>query len=126
MKKGTSIIINKENITKDELWDMSKRLTLDQAASRLKIGTTKLKKICRLHGMQSWPYRLFQSYFKMLNAPIFSDDDKNKLKTIIAFASEHKFAFREEQKDILHRARQKAYKYEYAAKNRRASVLLAR
>ena len=112
-------------ICKNDLWNMSKRLTLRQAATQLKIGETKLKKICRLHGMQSWPYRLFQSYFKMLETPVFTDNDKMKLECIIASAASHKFAFCKEQKAILHKARQKAYKYEHS-KNRRASVLFMR
>ena len=99
----------------EDLWNMSKRLTLRQAATQLKMGETKLKKFCRLHGMRFWPYRLFQSYFKMLETPVFTENDKLKLKCIIASAASHKFEFCREQKIILHKARQKAYKYRNAA-----------
>ena len=102
-----------DTLSSDELWDMSKRLTLREAATCLNMGQTKLKKVCRLHGMQFWPHRLFQSYFKMLQTPIFTADDKHKLKTIIDLAARHKFAFNEEQKNIINKARQKAYKYKF-------------
>lgn len=109
-----------ETLKPEDLWNMSKRLTLRQAATQLKVGETKLKKMCRLHGMRFWPHRLFQSYFKMLETPVLTENDKMKLKIIISSASSHKFAFCKEQKDILNRARQKAYKYEHS-KNCRAS-----
>jgi len=111
------MVLEESNITRDDLWDMSKRLTLCDAARHLKIGTTKFKKICRSHGMQSWPYRLFKSYKKMLDSPFFSENDKNKIKVIISSAANHQFVFSADQLMILHQARQKAYRYEYNLKS---------
>lgn len=58
------------------LWELSKHLTMKQAAAKLNVGTTTFKAMCRKHGIEYWPYRRFQSYYALQNSVVTTDSDK--------------------------------------------------
>lgn len=54
------------DITKEELAQYF-NLPSEEAAARLGVGLTVLKKLCRKYGVPRWPYRLRKSVEKLIN-----------------------------------------------------------
>lgn len=100
------------------IWRLGVRWTVNEAADMLRISATKLKKLCREHGIAQWPRRYAESLEQLLEYPALNEEEKQAVRTILNTSFSHKFNLSVKQDYLIKSLQKKMYKHRNKNKTR--------
>lgn len=100
------------------IWRLGVRRTVTEAAEMLRISATKLKKLCREHGIAQWPRRYAESLEQLLQYPALKEEEKHAVRAILNTSFSHKFNLSVKQGYLIKSLQKKMYKHRNKNKNK--------
>ena len=100
------------------IWRLGVRWTVNEAAEMLRISATKLKKLCREHGIAQWPRRYAESLEQLLEYPALNEEEKQAVRAILNTSFSHKFNLSVKQDYLIKSLQKKMYKHRNKNKTR--------